>query len=476
VAIALRDLLAGRGPALSSTTLVLLATLLAGCGGRGAPTASTGERPAPRQPAPRLVDPRPCRAAATFTCSTLAVPLDHSGGTAGTLRLRIAVAGEASAPLGTLVFLTGGPGQPGVPFATRTRRLLAPLAGRLRIVLLDQRGTGTGALRCPLLQASVGTSDLTVPPPGAVEACARRLGERRRFFATADTVADLETLRRALGASRLALDGVSYGTFVAQRYAIAHPTRVSRLVLDSVVPAAGLDGLEVDGMRASARVLRAACRAQACATDPATDLAAVIRRAPERGPALFDTLVARSVGAPAFPGVAGALHAARAGRLGPLERLEAAVRRAQRAPVALFSAGLHAATLCADLRAPWGAAAAPLAGRRAAVARAAARTDPRPFDRRAVRANGLVATCARWPPTPAPPPLAGATLPPVPVLLLAGGRDLSTPLAWARRQLARTPRGRLVVVPGAGHSVQSRAASPRGRRAVLAFLHDPPDG
>jgi pimeloyl-ACP methyl ester carboxylesterase len=58
----------------------------------------------------------------------------------------------------------------------------------------------------------------------------------------------------------------------------------------------------------------------------------------------------------------------------------------------------------------------------------------------------------------------------VPVLLLAGDHDLSTPLAWARAEAARAPRGRLVVVHGAGHSVQSRALSDEGRAAVAAFL------
>jgi hypothetical protein len=47
---------------------------------------------------------------------------------------------------------------------------------------------------------------------------------------------------------------------------------------------------------------------------------------------------------------------------------------------------------------------------------------------------------------------------------------LSTPLAWAQQQLARTPQGKLVVVPGAGHSVQPRAVSNVGRRAVARFL------
>jgi pimeloyl-ACP methyl ester carboxylesterase len=84
--------------------------------------------------------------------------------------------------------------------------------------------------------------------------------------------------------------------------------------------------------------------------------------------------------------------------------------------------------------------------------------------------NGFAQTCLRWPPTPAPAPPRSGDLPPVPTLLLAGDRDLSTPLPWAREQAAHTPRGRLVVVHRAGHSVQSRAPGGRGRRAVQRFL------
>jgi pimeloyl-ACP methyl ester carboxylesterase len=58
----------------------------------------------------------------------------------------------------------------------------------------------------------------------------------------------------------------------------------------------------------------------------------------------------------------------------------------------------------------------------------------------------------------------------VPTLLVEGRNDLSTQLTWARQQIALTPHGKLVVVPGAGHSVQSRGASDVGRRAVARFL------
>lgn len=450
---------------------VIAAAVLIGCGGGGAtePSSTTVAAKRPVAPKPRLSASRPCPDATGFTCSTLDVPLDHSGRMAGTLHLPVAAADNVDAPRGVLVVLTGGPGQGGVAFVSRVRARMRAVLRGYRLVMLDQRGTGAHALSCPALQRAMGTSDLTVPPRGAVEACARKLGERRRFYSTADTVADLEALRGALGADKLALNGTSYGTFVAERYAIAHPDRVSRLVLDSVVPAAGLDGLEVDGMREVARVLRAVCSAQRCPGDPAADLAAVVR-ARHDGPELYDTLVAMSVGAPSFPGVLAALRAARRGDAGRLERIVRAVRSAQRAPAGVLSQGLHAATICADLRPPWGGSAAPLAGREAALRRAAAAADPTPFDRATVTGNGLALTCLRWPPTPAPPAPRTGDLPPVPTLLLAGGRDLSTPLAWAREQRAHTPNGKLVVVPDSGHSVQSRAPGGEGRRAVQRFL------
>ena len=93
-----------------------------------------------------------------------------------------------------------------------------------------------------------------------------------------------------------------------------------------------------------------------------------------------------------------------------------------------------------------------------------------PFDRATATGNGIAATCAAWPPIARPGVAPGGRLPRVPVLLLAGDHDLSTPLAWAQRQRRRAPLGRLVVVPGAGHSVQSRASDPRVARALGRFL------
>jgi hypothetical protein len=47
-------------------------------------------------------------------------------------------------------------------------------------------------------------------------------------------------------------------------------------------------------------------------------------------------------------------------------------------------------------------------------------------------------------------------LPALPILLLAGGHDLSTPLGDARAEAALAPDGRLFVVAVAAHSIQNR--------------------
>ena len=382
--------------------------------------------------------------------------------------------GAGAAPRGVLLFLTGGPGQPGVPFLTRIEtKLRTELAG-YRLVMFDQRGTGAGALECPGLQRAAGASDLTVVPAAIVAACARSIGASRRYYSTAETVADIDELRVALGAQRLTLDGVSYGTFVAERYALTYPTHVARLVLDSVVPQAGADPLYRAALSRSAVVLRSVCAAGRCGWDPAADLAAVVARLHD-GPAILNALVAESVAAPDFPGMLNALHAARAGRPGRLDALLAVVQRDEAVPASYLSQGLHESTLCPELAPPWDPAA-PGTQRAATLSKLADSTPPAdlyPFDRATATGNGLAQGCLAWPATPPPDVPDGAPsarLPAVPVLLLSGERDLSTPLPWVREEAAMAPRGQLLEVPGAGHSVQLRARDPAVRRTVARFL------
>ena len=412
-----------------------------------------------------------CPNAPGFTCSTLTVPLDHSGHRPGTLALAVATADNANAPRGVLLLLTGGPGQPGVPALPRVPEIVGAEQKAYRIVMLDQRGTGAGALDCPALQEAMGSSDLAAPPAASVRACAAQLGDRRQFFGTDDVVADLESLRQALGVRNWVVDGISYGTYVGERYALAHPARVSKLVLDSVVPQVGETDLGLDEFRGTRRVLRDVCGAGTCVAD----LAAAVRRTGD-GPAIFDALTFESIVDPTFrttfdlPHI---LHAAAHGDPTELRQFLRTVKAWEKTPAEALDQGLHASALCADWRYPWGDSAAPSAGRetklRAAVARHPASAFY-PFDRATALGNGFIRQCLPWSPTPPtalPPP--GAKLE-VPTLLVNGDHDLSTPLEWAHKELALAPKGTLVVVHGAGHSVQSRAVSDVGRQAVAQFL------
>jgi pimeloyl-ACP methyl ester carboxylesterase len=460
--------------------ILIAAAVAALVAGFAAPASASRTRP-------RLTDPHPCPGRPGYTCSTLTVPLDHRGRVPGTLDLQVATADNVKAPKGTLLFLSGGPGQPGVTIIDRIARQRMPEVGRAyRFVTLDQRGTGArGAIDCPQLQAQVGSSDIAAPTPAAIEECSGIIGDRKGLYGTEQTVGDYEMLRQALGVDTMVVDGVSYGTFTGARYAAVYPGHVRRLVLDSVLPHVDPqadDGLYVVGLHAEARVLRDACRAApACGFDPASDLAWVVRhRSAADGVRIFDTMVSYEFADPTYRDasslpngqgdVIGALHAARRGDSSRLDAIMAFFKPGGD-DLATYSSGLHIDAFCSDSVFPWGRSDTPLAGRPAALDRALRRTPESrfwPYTRATSAGEGFTQECLRWRSRPsAEPP---ARLPDVPVLLLAGDHDLSTPMEWAYEEARHAPDGRVVVVPGAAHSIQNRERGHAGRDAVTAFL------
>jgi pimeloyl-ACP methyl ester carboxylesterase len=438
---------------------LILLVVIAGCGSSKAPPAPKARATAVPTPVPELVAAQTCGRA---TCATLKVPLDRSRPGGETLSLKVAVEGKQHAP--AFVFLSGGPGEPGVPFIARARKWLGPAADGVRIIAFDQRGTGAEALDCPALQKEMGASDLSPPSEDAVTSCAATLGDRRQFFTTADTVADLEALRIAIGADKLILDGISYGTYTAQRYALAYPLRVKALVLDSVVPAEGASLLVTTQMKATGRVLGA---------ETTKALAKVIAEE-GNGPELLDMLTALSVGAPRDDGYLSAIRQAATGDDASLKRwLDGVAKSVHGWPATSLSQGLHASTLCADWPAPWGDASAPSKGREEALDAAADKvTDPYPYDRETATKNGFALQCEYWPPVAVHKPDGPRELPDAPTLLLNGDRDLSTPYEWARQALTHAPGGKLMIVKGAGHDVQDQG-DPSALAAVRRLVASP---
>lgn len=398
---------------------------------------------------------------ANWRCRTLVVPLDRSGRTPGTVRLAVAEWHRPGPRRAAVMAFSGGPGGAGIPGAARYRALLKPLLGDRDLILFDQRGTGVSApLSCPRI------SGRETFPTAAVRACGRRLGARGAYFSSADSAADAEAVRRALGSPRVVLYGVSYGTKTAADYARRYPRAVRGMVLDSVV-VQDTDPLYRRSAVAAARILRELCTDVRCATDPVRDLTRIIARM--RDGALRARVARRSVdvtearllaaivaGGATRRRLPAALHAAASGRFGPLAAVLPAVIPDLRGDPwlrASFSATTYLATTCEDASFPWRASDSyATRGRKAAAWLARQRSAAyAPFDKHVAASYGSTRMCRAWP--SAHERSSAGPLPDVPALLLSGAEDALTPLEGAREVAAELPRARLVVVPGRGHVV-----------------------
>jgi pimeloyl-ACP methyl ester carboxylesterase len=413
----------------------------------------------------------PCPHDKGFFCGAITVPLDYSGRVPGTIALHFAEQRPDARPV--LLALTGGPGQSAVLDASRFVTSLAPALPRYRLVVLDQRGTGqSGALDCAPLQR---LSELSTLSATLDAQCATQIGPQRAFYATSDSVRDIDILRQAIQAPTLAVMGVSYGTFVAQQYARTFPHRVSMLILDSVVPPRGIDAFSTDTYGRMSRVLHTQCERHLCAgitKDPVADLAALDQRlttGPLRGTLpdgrgvpraveldnageLANLVVAGDSNAFLQPAIPGAIVSALHGDYAPLLRLRR-VAVGPPVPRTQLSAGLNIATFCEDSVLPYSVADTPLAVRPAITSGALAAEPAEafgPIDRQAAFSTSIARACEQWP-RDWFQPASDAPLPDVPALILAGELDLRTPMENAAQVAAQLPRAHLVDVAGVGH-------------------------
>ncbi|CAA9475793.1 MAG: hypothetical protein AVDCRST_MAG85-301 [uncultured Solirubrobacteraceae bacterium] len=428
-------------------------------------------------------------------CLTVQVPLEPSRPELGRVGLFVQALRPAGRTRRTVIMLAGGPGQASTTDFAATAD---PLVGRLlsggtRVVVFDARGTGrSGLVRCPELQR-----DPHLRGSRAAEACARRLGDRRGSYGIDEHVDDIEAVRRAIRAERIDLSGTSYGTLMAERYAQAHPERVGRLLLDSVVRPGGSSAQGLEVFAAMPRVLNALCDDDRClpyTKDPVGQLAALVQTMRQAGP-LSGTVVdergrrrTATIGGVGLldilfegdfnPGVREALVpaviAARRGDTAPLLRLARQVAAA--APplrTAAFSAGAYAAGSCEVLQQPWDPAA-DVPERLRQAREAATEIGGQaffPFDVETAISGDFLSLCLRWPaPLEPVPSVVSDVLPPKPTLVLAGAEDLRTPLEEARKLVEANPAARLLVLPRTGHSVTTSDATGCATRASIAFL------
>lgn len=423
-------------------------------------------------PSARAVELHRC--GPNLSCATVAVPLDRSGSVPGTVNLRVVRRSSEREPRdGTVIALAGGPGESAVELLDDLTGDLAEVLDHRALVVFDARGVGqSDPITCPRPTDATGVST-----------CAEHLGPARAFYATADSVADLEAVREALGIERFSLSGVSYGTATALGYARAHPEHVQRLVLDSPVPFGGPSALELSSVAAMRRVLTSLCAGVCHGASPVQDLARALARYRARPPrgrsatfldAFLYGLLLQSDEHPFLrASLPAAIHLAAQGELSALDRLGVAA-----AGLSLSGAApaqpppdvpaVPLATTCDDVAVPW-AAPDPSATRDRVLAEvlqsvpAAAVT---PFDRATILDESTAPVCVSWPEAGAraqddsPPPA-------VPTLILSGRDDIRTPLEDAVDLAARLPDAELLNV---GHAVLAQAAFDCPRNALTDFF------
>ena len=181
-------------------------------------------------------------------CAPFSQPENHAAPDARKLDLRLALikSDAAAADSDIVVYLAGGPGQSAIDSWPRIAGAFALLKRHHHILLLDQRGTGgSNALLCPGKEDDEKATTTSVSEGfdpkqmrELTQACLAAVQKKAdpRYYTTSDAVADLEALRQALGAPLFDLVGISYGTRMAQQYAMRHPDGVRSIVLDSVAP------------------------------------------------------------------------------------------------------------------------------------------------------------------------------------------------------------------------------------------------
>lgn len=446
--------------------------------------ALTAAAAAPAAPAAPMAL-QPCWLAGVETrvlCGVLKRPLDPAAPQGAAIEIHVAVlpAVARNKKPDPVFFLAGGPGQSAIDLAGLVGPLLARLANRRDIVLIDQRGTGRSApLKCDVEEeAARGLRDIdTSAQIALLQRCRERLarlphGDLRRYT-TAIAIQDAEAVRAALGAARVNLVGGSYGTRAALEYLRSYPAAVRRMVIDGVAPPdMALPASFSTDAQAAFDALLGWCRGDAGCVKRYPELdqrwRALLAALP-RPAVLPDALTLKDepvtltremvVGlvrlALYSPALAAALplaiDEAAQGRWQPLVGLSGALGGGTHRQRLQLAQGMHFSVICAE-----------------DLPRVDQSADRPGADFGGAFADLYRRVCAEWPRGEVP--AAFYTLPPAdaPALVLSGGIDpVTPPRHGARVAAALGAKARHVVVAHAGHGVM---VLPCMRDVVFRFI------
>lgn len=216
----------------------------------------SAQSPAPNIPAAAIT----WEACGDLQCGSLEVPLDYSDPAAGTVTLALTRRVHTAKPYrGILLGNPGGPGASGTFIPVLADYVPYGVGEHFDWIGFDPRGVGrsTPALTCDptyfgpdrpnyvptkkYLRSYWVTKSVRYAQRCGQSDAASLLGH----VSTRESVQDLESIRQALQADadpadRVLLEkinyiGYSYGSYLGQVYAVTHPQRVGRFVLDGIV-------------------------------------------------------------------------------------------------------------------------------------------------------------------------------------------------------------------------------------------------
>jgi pimeloyl-ACP methyl ester carboxylesterase len=412
-------------------------------------------------------------------CGTLPVPEDRARPDGRKLSLAIAwvpASDNGDVAPDPVFMLAGGPGQSARDSYPQVAGAFAEVLKHRNVVLVDQRGTGGSNL----LSCGDDENDQDDGSPAAAAAFATRCIEALskhadlRFYTTTDAVADLEDVRKALGVAQLDLVGISYGTRVAQQYAMRHPAATRSIVLDSVAPnTLGLGNIFARNLDDALALQFAQCTASHACRD----------RVGEPRGELSKLMATLRADPPLVRYRDGGTGEWREDRLTP-DRIAGMVRMyaympvvATLLPVLIHDANQgHYENLAALSRMMTGELKDAMAmGMQLSVvcSEDAASLVARKEDADTLLGNGLTesmaAMCAAWPKGEVPADFHEPLATDVPALVLEGEFDPVTPPRYGEEVAKSLKNGRLLVLRGQGHNVIGAGCMPK---LFAQFLQD----
>jgi pimeloyl-ACP methyl ester carboxylesterase len=298
--------------------------------------------------------------------------------------------------------------------------------------------------------------------------CRDQLARRAdlRFYTTTDAIRDLDAVRGAIGADRINLMGVSYGTRVAQQYAMRYPQHTRTIVLDSVAPNAIYLGNDFARNLESALDLQfgRCAKTPGCTKslgDPRQRLDALLAKLRTDAPLVHyrDASTGEMKEERLRPGhVAGLTrmysYAPVAASILPLLLHEASEGRYE----GLMSLSKMLGGTLSD-QMMYGMQLSVVCAEDASGLRGDASMSS------SVLGNSLVdlmqAQCAVWPKGSAPADFHAPLSTKVPALLLSGELDPVTPPPYAEQVVKSLPNGRSLVLRGQGHNVIGVGCMPK---------------